>query len=245
MRTLFLNPPSYAGFDGGAGARYQAKREIRSYWYPTWLAQPAALVPDSLLVDAPPAGKSLADIVPLAAGRDLAVLYTSSPTFAGDVKVAEALKEANPRLLVGLAGPPVAVRPQESLEASTAIDFVAREEFDFTIAEVAEGRPLGAIDGLSYRDDAGNVVHNADRAILEDMDQLPPFFLSTSGTCASRITTSATSATRTSRFTPAAAAGRGARSACGRRPWAGTVTAPSRSARCSPRPPWRRNCSRR
>ena len=45
MRTLFLNPPSYEGFDGGAGARYQAKREIRSYWYPTWLAQPAALVP--------------------------------------------------------------------------------------------------------------------------------------------------------------------------------------------------------
>ena len=174
MRTLFLNPPSYAGFDGGAGARYQAKREIRSYWYPTWLAQPAALVPDSLLVDAPPAGKSLADIVPLAAGRDLAVLYTSSPTFAGDVKVAEALKEANQGLLVGLAGPPVAVRPQESLEASTAIDFVAREEFDFTIAEVAEGRPLAAIDGLSYRDEAGRPVHNAERAILEDMDQLPP-----------------------------------------------------------------------
>ena len=54
MRTLFLNPPSYEGFDGGAGARYQARREIRSYWYPTWLAQPAALVPGSLLVDAPP-----------------------------------------------------------------------------------------------------------------------------------------------------------------------------------------------
>ncbi len=106
MRTLFLNPPSYAGFDGGAGARYQAKREIRSYWYPTWLAQPAALVPDSLLVDAPPAGKTLADIVPLAKDRDLAVLYTSSPTFGGDVKVAEALKEANPGLLVGLAAPP-------------------------------------------------------------------------------------------------------------------------------------------
>ncbi len=30
MRTLFLNPPSYGGFDGGAGARYQARREIRS-----------------------------------------------------------------------------------------------------------------------------------------------------------------------------------------------------------------------
>jgi len=38
MRTLFLNPPSYEGFDGGAGARYQARREVRSFWYPTWLA---------------------------------------------------------------------------------------------------------------------------------------------------------------------------------------------------------------
>jgi hopanoid biosynthesis associated radical SAM protein HpnJ len=174
MRALFLNPPSYAGFDGGAGARYQAKREIRSYWYPTWLAQPAALVPGSLLVDAPPAGKTLQDVVPLAKERDLAVLYTSSPTFAGDVKAAAALKEANPGLLVGLAGPPVAVRPAESLQASPVIDFVAREEFDFTIKEVAEGRPLGTIDGLSYRDNAGNVVHNPDRAILEEMDRLPP-----------------------------------------------------------------------
>ena len=45
-KTLFLSPPSFDGFDGGAGARYQAKREIRSFWYPTWLAQPAALVPE-------------------------------------------------------------------------------------------------------------------------------------------------------------------------------------------------------
>ena len=173
MRTLFLNPPSYAGFDGGAGARYQAKREIRSYWYPTWLAQPAALVPDSLLIDAPPAGKTLGDIVPLARDFDLAVLYTSSPTFAGDVKVAEALKAANPSLLTGLAGPKVAVEPEASLLASPAIDFVAREEFDFALAEVAEGRPLPEVAGLSYRGPDGRAVHNPDREILEDMDRLP------------------------------------------------------------------------
>ena len=47
MRTLFLQAPSFDGFDGGAGARYQARREIRSYWYPTWLAQLAAMVPDA------------------------------------------------------------------------------------------------------------------------------------------------------------------------------------------------------
>ena len=54
MKTLFLHPPSFDGFDGGAGSRYQARREIRSFWYPTWLAQPAALVPGSKLIDAPP-----------------------------------------------------------------------------------------------------------------------------------------------------------------------------------------------
>ncbi|HYZ55532.1 MAG TPA: hopanoid biosynthesis associated radical SAM protein HpnJ [Streptosporangiaceae bacterium] len=173
MRTLFLNPPTYEGFDGGAGARYQAKREIRSYWYPTWLAQPAALVPGSLLVDAPPAGLTLGDVVPLARRHELAVLHTSSPTFAGDVKVAEALKAENPSLMIGFVGPKVAVEPERSLLASEAADFVAREEFDYTIDEVAAGRPLSEIDGLSYRAPSGQVVHNGDRAILEDMDRLP------------------------------------------------------------------------
>jgi hopanoid biosynthesis associated radical SAM protein HpnJ len=173
MRALFLNPPSYAGFDGGAGARYQARREVRSYWYPTWLAQPAALVPDSRLVDAPPSGLTLADVVPLASGYDLAILYTSSPTFAGDVTAAQAMKERYPSLLIGFAGPKVAVEPEQSLLASPAIDFVAREEFDFTIAEVARGRPLADVDGLSYRGPDGRVRHNPDREILRDMDRLP------------------------------------------------------------------------
>src|SRR5882757_9579094 len=51
LKTLFLQAPSFEGFDGGAGSRYQAKREIKSFWFPTWLAQPAALVPDSRVVD--------------------------------------------------------------------------------------------------------------------------------------------------------------------------------------------------
>ena len=173
LRTLFLNPPSYAGFDGGAGARYQATREIRSYWYPTWLAQPAAIVPGSKLIDAPPAGLALDDVTPMARRYDLVIVHTSSPTFAGDVTVAEALKAENPDLLVGFVGPKVAVQPERSMLASAAIDFVAREEFDFTIAEVAEGRPLASVDGISYRDASGQVVHNPDREMLEDMDRLP------------------------------------------------------------------------
>jgi hopanoid biosynthesis associated radical SAM protein HpnJ len=173
LKTLFLHPPSFDGFDGGAGSRYQAKREIRSFWYPTWLAQPAALVPESRLIDAPPARLNLDDVLPLADDYGLAVLHTSTPSFASDVRVAEALKDRNPKVKIGMIGAKVAVEPEASLEASAAIDFVAREEFDFTIKEVAEEKPYDAIDGLSFRNRNGIIVHNRERAVLEDMDRLP------------------------------------------------------------------------
>jgi hopanoid biosynthesis associated radical SAM protein HpnJ len=172
MKTLFLNPPSYEGFDGGAGSRYQAKREIKSFWYPTWLAQPAALVAGSKLIDAPARNLTLEDVLPMARDYELLVMHTSTPSFANDVKVAEAFKRAYPKLLIGLVGAHVAVSPGPSLEASDAVDFVARTEFDFTIKEIAEGKPLAEVDGISYRVD-GEVVHNRERAIIEDMDQLP------------------------------------------------------------------------
>jgi hopanoid biosynthesis associated radical SAM protein HpnJ len=173
MRTLFLQAPSYDGFDGGAGARYQMRREVRSFWYPTWLAQPAALVPNSKLIDAPPHCLGFADVAPYARQYELLVLHTSSPSFVSDVKTAEAMKELNPELKIGFIGAKVAVEPKESLEASGAIDFVARSEFDYTIKEVADGHDWSKIVGLSYRNADGVIVHNEDRPILEDMDSLP------------------------------------------------------------------------
>ena len=173
MKTLFLQPPSFGGFDGGAGSRYQAKREIKSFWYPTWLAQPAALVPGSKLIDAPPANLGLEPVLQAARQHELCVIHTSTPSFASDVQVAQAMKDANPALKIGFVGAKVAVQPAESLQQGAPIDFVARNEFDFTCLEVAENRDFAAIDGISYRDNNGRVVHNKDRAILQDMDQLP------------------------------------------------------------------------
>jgi hopanoid biosynthesis associated radical SAM protein HpnJ len=173
MRTLFLQAPSYEGFDGGAGSRYQARREIRSFWFPTWLAQPAALVANSKLVDAPPHRLTLPDILPLAHDCDLVIAHTSTPSFVSDVKAIEALKSVNPRLKAGFIGAKVAVEADKSLDRAPAVDFVARNEFDFTIKEIADGRPWKDVKGISYRNSDGVVVHNDDRTVLEDMDQLP------------------------------------------------------------------------
>jgi hopanoid biosynthesis associated radical SAM protein HpnJ len=173
MRTLFLQAPSFEGFDGGAGSRYQARREISSFWYPTWLAQPAALVEGSRLIDAPPHRIKLSQVVACARDYDLLVVHTSTPSFATDLKTIEALKAANPSLKAGLIGARVAVEAEGSLRAAAVVDFVARNEFDFTVKEVAAGRPLSEITGLSYRNPDGIIVHNEDRAILETMDALP------------------------------------------------------------------------
>src|SRR2546426_387232 len=172
LRTLFLHPPSFQGFDGGAGARQRGCREIRSFWYPTWLAQPAALVPGSRLVDAPPAGLTLEDVVPLARAYDLAVLHTSTASFAHDIRVADALKGENPRLRIGFVGAHVAVQRERALAASPAIEFVAGNEFDFTIQEIAQGRPLATVAGLSYRVN-GHYERSPERSPLENMDALP------------------------------------------------------------------------
>ncbi|MDP4023245.1 hopanoid biosynthesis associated radical SAM protein HpnJ [Methylobacterium sp. NEAU 140] len=173
MRTLFLQAPTFDGFDGGAGSRYQAKREIKSFWYPTWLAQPAALVENSKLIDAPPHKTKLDEIRGQAKDFDLVVLHTSVPSFKSDVKTIEALKAENPNLKAGLIGAKVAVDAAGSLAQAPAVDFVARNEFDFTIKDVADGVDMSKIKGLSYRNSSGVVVHNEDRPIMTDMDQLP------------------------------------------------------------------------
>jgi hopanoid biosynthesis associated radical SAM protein HpnJ len=172
VKTLFLSPPSFDGFDGGAGARYQAKREIRSFWYPTWLAQPAALVAGSRLLDCPPHDVGLSECLAEARKFDHVIIHTSTPSLKNDCKVAEAIKAGKPKVTIGFVGAHAAVLPTETLKASEAIDWVGRKEFDFTCKEVAEGRPLAEVKGLSYRH-GGKIIHNTERGLIQDMDSLP------------------------------------------------------------------------
>ena len=133
MRTLFLQAPSFDGYDGGAGARYQMKREVRSFWYPTWLAQPAAMVEGSKLIDAPAHDQSWDDIKHEFDERDLVILHTSTPSFNQDIRTARLIKERNPKILIGFVGAKVMIEDEKSLKACDAIDFVCREEYDFKI----------------------------------------------------------------------------------------------------------------
>jgi hopanoid biosynthesis associated radical SAM protein HpnJ len=130
-------------------------------------------VPGSKLIDAPADGTPIEDVLAQANQYDLVIMHTSAPSFLKDARVAELLKKANPALTIGMVGAQVAVDPAGSLAASGAVDFVAREEFDYTCKDVADGLPLESIAGLSFRRNDGSIQHNAPRPMIENMDELP------------------------------------------------------------------------
>jgi hopanoid biosynthesis associated radical SAM protein HpnJ len=174
MKTLFLNPPSFENFDGGAGARWPATRETQSFWFPAWLTYPAGMLSDSRLLDAPPHKVTPTQTVEIARGFDFVVLFTSTVGFQSDVRLARRLKDVKPEIKIAFVGPHVQVQPAESLMASRDLDFIVRGEFDHAVVEFAQGKPLSEIDGVSYRKN-GQVVHNPARPPLEtaELDALP------------------------------------------------------------------------
>ena len=172
LKTLFLNPPSFENFDGGAGSRWPATREIESYWYPVWLAYPTGMLEGARLLDAPSHHVSAEETINITKEYEFLVLYTSTPGFPGDIRLAQRIKDVNPGIKIAFVGPHVTVLPEKSLRECSAIDFVVRKEFDYAVKEFAEGKPYEEILGISYRKN-GSVAHTADRPQIQDLDALP------------------------------------------------------------------------
>src|ERR1043165_5579330 len=122
---------------GRGGARRPGTREIESYWYPVWLAYPAGLIPGSRLVDASPHKIDWKQTIEICKSYEFLVLYTSTVGFYSDIKMIRKIKEANPELKIAFVGPHGHIKPEETLNASTDIDFVVRGEFDHSVAEFA------------------------------------------------------------------------------------------------------------
>ncbi len=172
LKTLFLNPPSFENFDGGAGSRWPATREIESYWYPVWLAYPAGMLEGARLLDAPSHHVSAEETIKIARDYEFLVLFTSTPGFPGDILLVKKIKETNPRIKIAFVGPHVSVLPERSLKDCPSIDFVVRKEFDYAVCEFAQGKPLEEILGISFLKN-GSVVHTPDRSEIQDLDSLP------------------------------------------------------------------------
>lgn len=91
------------------------------------------MIKESRLLDAPPHGVTPEETIEIAKDYDFVTLYTSSPGFKNDVRLAEMMKAEKPGLKLAFVGPPVTSQPDEALNSSSAIDFVVRKEIDYAL----------------------------------------------------------------------------------------------------------------
>jgi radical SAM superfamily enzyme YgiQ (UPF0313 family) len=108
----------------------------------------------------------------LALDPELVGFSTTTSAFLDANDMAELIKEARPTVRTVFGGVHVSAMGADLLDRFPAIDFLVTGEGECTLAELAEGRDPGAIDGLVWRDGEAAVT-NAPRQHLPDLDDLP------------------------------------------------------------------------
>lgn len=181
MNVLALNPPFHSRYSRSQRSPAVIKSGVM--YYPIWLAYATGVLEqdgfDVRLVDAPAVGYNLSDVLGIVDEHQprLVVMDTSTPSIHNDVEVAEAIKSRLSDAFILLVGPHVTALPGESLRLGSAVDAVARGEYEYTVRDVARvlagGGDLDTVLGLSYRYSDGTRVHNPGRPLIEDLDALP------------------------------------------------------------------------
>jgi radical SAM superfamily enzyme YgiQ (UPF0313 family) len=88
------------------------------------------------------------------------------------LKIAELIKQWNPNVKIVVGGPHASILPDETLSDKN-IDFLVRHEGEYAMLELLQGKDIVSIEGLSYKDRDGRIIHNEDRKFIEDLDSLP------------------------------------------------------------------------
>jgi len=193
MRILVTNPSANLGDVTfvRAGARWPARKKQsknvhastgRYAPFPFFMAYAVAVLKkeghEVFVIDAPALmmdDEQFYERVRARGPLDLAVIETSTPTIGIDLKHAAEIKRLTGSKTV-LVGPHATTFAKELLQQNQQVDFVAMQEYEFTIRELAEklGRKesVSGVKGLAFR--SGNEVKiNEPRPLIEPLDQLP------------------------------------------------------------------------
>ncbi|RHS58411.1 radical SAM protein [Ruminococcus sp. AM46-18] len=109
---------------------------------------------------------------------ELSVDYVGIPCFTRQrfsvVKLAELVKEMNPRVQLWLGGPHATFLDIDILKKYKCVDFIIRGEGEETAAcLVSNSSMLHQIDGITFRDNFGEVIRNKDRKKLQQLEKFP------------------------------------------------------------------------
>lgn len=172
---LFLNLPYE--FNISRASRWPEKTKSGTLYYPYWLAYCVGVCEDKglscKLVDCITKGFTIEDTLAEihSVNPSYIMCELTTPTVSYDYNTLTAIKKEFPDIKIIVGGTHATILPEQVLRECEAIDFIVRQEYDFTVPELVQSDDLGSVRGISYRRD-GEIVHNID-CELTDLDKLP------------------------------------------------------------------------
>lgn len=107
-------------------------------------------------------------------------MTATTPMINTTHKIASIFKKYLPEIKIIVGGSHASALPEEVLSDNN-IDIVVRGEGEYTFKDIVNGIKdnknniikNSMINGISYRDKQGNIIHNKDRPLIENLDELP------------------------------------------------------------------------
>ena len=107
---------------------------------------------------------------------DMVGITSVTATFNSALKVAQNTKQTCPKALVVLGGPHVTIADDQFLLQHPEVDVVVKGEGEQTLIELARyvigTRSLNDVAGIAFNS-KGQVIHTANRACIQNLDDLP------------------------------------------------------------------------
>ena len=172
---LFLNLPYE--FNISRASRWPEKTKSGTLYYPYWLAYCVGVCEEKnlkcKLVDCITKAYTLEDTLDEIENTnpDFIMCELTTPTVAYDYNTLTRIKEKFPNIKIIVGGTHATILPEQVLKECEAIDFIVRQEYDFTVPELVQTDNLESVRGISYRKD-NQIIHNPD-CELTDLDKLP------------------------------------------------------------------------
>ena len=179
-RIYILNAPFVPNFNRQLRGEGMSTRGGTLY-YPIWLSYATGVLEEHhevKLVDAVAKNWNMNKVLQDAKkfSPEIIVIDSNFASLNNDLKVANMLKSETDSTII-LVGPPTSQFAETTLQNSS-VDIIARYEYDFTLAELAErmekGESFDDVPGVSLKQ-KGRVIHNPNRpwSMSGELDKLP------------------------------------------------------------------------
>ena len=172
---LFLNLPYE--FNISRASRWPEKTKSGTLYYPYWLAYCVGVCEEKNikcnLVDCITRRFTLEDTIDeiRKTNPKYIMCELTTPTVAYDYNTLNTIKKEFPDVKIIVGGTHATILPEQVLKECNSIDYIVRQEYDFTVPELVRSMDLSEVKGISYRN-GDEIIHNMD-CDLTDLNKLP------------------------------------------------------------------------